>query len=46
MAFTTYDNAPYLYRRSGGGGDKEIAIMSGGQTVATFDFYVEVLKSA
>lgn len=24
----------------------EIAIMSGGQTVATFDFYVEVLKSA
>ena len=34
MAFTTNDNAPYLYR------------MSGGQTVATFDFYVEVLKSA
>ena len=24
----------------------EIAIVSGGQTVATFDFYVEVLKSA
>ena len=34
MAFTTYENAPYLYR------------MSGGQTVATFDFYVEVFKSA
>ena len=30
MAFTTYDNAPYLYRRSGGGGDKEIDKLVGG----------------
>ena len=30
MAFTTYDNAPYLYRKSGGGGDKEIDKLVGG----------------
>jgi len=30
MAFTTHDNAPYLYRRSGGGGDKEIDKLVGG----------------
>lgn len=30
MAFTTNDNAPYLYRRSGGGGDKEIDKLVGG----------------
>lgn len=30
MAFTTHDNAPYLYRKSGGGGDKEIDKLVGG----------------
>lgn len=30
MAFTTFDNAPYLYRKSGGGGDKEIDKLVGG----------------
>ena len=30
MAFTTNDNAPYLYRKSGGGGDKEIDKLVGG----------------
>lgn len=30
MAFTTNDNAPYLYRKSGGGGDLEIDKLVGG----------------
>lgn len=30
MAFTTHDNAPYLYRKSGGGGDLEIDKLVGG----------------